>query len=236
VSEPRVPHLQVYPGTKPVRGIALVLHGGQSKGTRTVPPWSLAYLRMRPFVGQLRRTGGSEGLAVAALRHLVRGWNGDLRSPVPDARWALEQLRERFGDVPVALIGHSMGGRTALAVADAPTVSTVVALAPWIEPGDLLEPVRGRNLLILHGTRDHTTDAARSAQFAQSAREIARQASFVSVQGDGQGMLRRARLWQQIAAGYTAKMLLDRSPDETIEASAANVVTAAAAGASTISI
>ena len=78
----------------------------------------------------------ADGLAVVSLRHCMRGWNGDLRSPVADARWALDQFRERFGDVDVALVGHSMGGRTALAVADDPSVRSVVALAPWIEPGD----------------------------------------------------------------------------------------------------
>ncbi len=230
------PTLRVDAGSGAVRGIALVLHGGQSKSNRSVPPWSLAYLRMRPFAWALRRMGDGDGLAVASLRHRVRGWNGELRSPVADARWALEQLAQRFGDVSVALIGHSMGGRTALAVADSPSVSTVIALAPWIEPGDQVAPVAGRNLLILHGAHDRITSSTASVRFAEAARDVARRATYVSVEGDGHAMLRRSRLWHQVAAGYTMQMLFDRSPAGSVEPAAANVITAAARGASTITI
>jgi pimeloyl-ACP methyl ester carboxylesterase len=236
VTAPATPHLRVHTSRGDVRAIALVLHGGMSRSTRSVPPWSLAYLRMRPFVTALRRAGGDDGLAVASLRYLVRGWNGDLRSPVPDTQWALEQLRRRFGDVPVALIGHSMGGRAALAAADGPTVSTVVGLAPWIEAGDPVTPVTGRNLLILHGTRDRTTSPRASAQFAQAARSIARQVTYVTVEGDGHPMLRRPRVWHQLAAGYTTQMMMDRSPEGSIEPAIANVLLAATSGASTVTI
>ena len=37
--------------------------------------------------------------------------------------------------MPVVLLGHSMGGRTAVAVADDPSVVGVVALAPWLPAG-----------------------------------------------------------------------------------------------------
>ena len=40
-------------------------------------------------------------------------------SPVPDTLWALDQLAARFPDVPVALVGHSMGGRAAMYAAGA---------------------------------------------------------------------------------------------------------------------
>ncbi len=236
MSAPVTPHLRVYPGRGEVRGVALVLHGGMSRSTRTVPPWSLAYLRMRPFVTALRRAGGSHGLAVASLRYRVRGWNGDLRSPVPDTRWALEQLQQRFGDVPVALVGHSMGGRTALATADQATVSTVVALAPWIEGGDPVAPIGGRNLLIMHGTRDRTTSPAASAQFAQRARPLARQATYVTVEGDGHPMLRRPHVWHRLAAGYTVQMMMDPSPQGSDEPAIANVLLAATSGAPTVTI
>ncbi|MGR4852480.1 alpha/beta fold hydrolase [Streptomyces sp. LARHCF252] len=56
-----------------------------------------------------------------------RGGSGHAR----DARRALGELARRAGDVPVVLVGHSMGGRAALRAADAPQVRAVPALAPW---------------------------------------------------------------------------------------------------------
>jgi alpha-beta hydrolase superfamily lysophospholipase len=223
-------HLRVRTRSGSVRGIALVLHGGRDNGTRRVSPLSPAYLRMHPFANALYRAGAAHGLAIAQLRYVVQGWNGPLRSPVADARWALDQLRLRFGDAPVGLVGHSMGGRTALAVADDASVTTVVGLAPWIEPGDPLEPITGRNLLIAHGSNDHTTSPATSAAFAESARAIARQVTYVAVAGEGHPLLRRPRFWHQLAARYTVEMVLGRSPDGSVDPDTANIVRAAVAG------
>ncbi len=85
-----------------------------------------------------------DGLAVAQVRYRVRGWNGAERSPVADTSWALDELATRFPDVPVALVGHSMGGRAAIYAAGARRVRAVVGLAPWIEPGDPVAPLTGR--------------------------------------------------------------------------------------------
>ena len=107
------PKLLVADASGPVRGIAVVLHGGRSRSHLPVRATNLAVLRMRPFVSSLRRHSRS-GLVVAQVRYRVRGWNGAERSPVPDTLWALDQLAARFPDVPVALVGHSMGGRAAM--------------------------------------------------------------------------------------------------------------------------
>jgi alpha-beta hydrolase superfamily lysophospholipase len=224
------PHLHLRIGSEPVRGVALVLHGGRDTGTRRVSSLSPAYLRMHPFATALYRAGGAQGLAVAQLRYVVQGWNGAVRSPVADARWALDQLRLRFGDVDVGLVGHSMGGRTALAVADDASVTTVVGLAPWIEPGDPIEPITGRNLLIAHGSKDHTTDPARSAAFADCARALAKQVTYVLVEGEGHPLLRRPRFWHELAAGYTVELVLGRSPDGSVDPELANIIRAAVAG------
>src|SRR6201999_3081874 len=114
-----------------VTAVALVLHGGRSNSTEPVPRTASAALRMIPFARSLSRAGASDGLAVARLRYRQRGWNGSAQPPVQDASWALARLRERFPDRPIALIGHSMGGRTAMYVADDPAVRCVVGLAPW---------------------------------------------------------------------------------------------------------
>jgi dienelactone hydrolase len=195
-----------------------------------VPPWSLAALRMVPFARALWREGHRDGLAVARLRFGVRGWNGADRSPVADARWALEQLRARFPNVPIGLVGHSMGGRTALAVAHEVGVLSVVGLAPWLEPGDRPEPLRDRRLLIAHGTLDRTTSPGASARFADQARHFAIQVTYVSVTGDGHPMLRRAGVWHALAAGFTAGALLDRASKQSNEPEITNVVIEALAG------
>jgi alpha-beta hydrolase superfamily lysophospholipase len=235
VSSP-VPVLRISAGPGPVTAAALVLHGGRAKSMSSVPPWSVAYLRMRPFAAALHRAGGAHGLAVISLRHLVRGWNGDLRSPVADARWALDEIRARFGDVAVGLVGHSMGGRTALAVADDRSVRSIVALAPWIEPGDSIAPVTGRDLLIVHGTADRMTDPNRSAAFAEAARGRAARVTYVAVSGEKHAMLHRARLWHGLAAAYTVDDLLHRPPDGTVGGQITNIVQEAMAGTPVINV
>ncbi len=185
-----------------VTGIAVLLHGGRERSTAPVRGNQLAVLRMLPIARALTVAGRRHGLAVARVRNGVRGWNGEQRAPVADARAALDRLAERFPDVPVTVIGHSMGGRTALYVAGHQQVRAVVALAPWIEPGDPVDALRGRRVLILHGPGDRITSADASAAYARSAAAVAQSVSFVRVTGDGHAMLRRAGVWHRMTTGY----------------------------------
>ncbi|GAA3857310.1 alpha/beta hydrolase [Saccharothrix violaceirubra] len=189
------PAVDVLPPTGPVRAVVLVLHGGRVRGYGGVPRYRLAYLRMGPFA---RAAHGLGGVAVWRLRYRYRGWNEPHRHPVADARWALARIAREHPGVPVVLVGHSMGGRTALYVATEPNVVAVCALAPWLEPGD---PVRlgGRTVLIAHGDRDRTTDPAASHAYA-----LRTGAGFVRVVGDGHAMLRRAALWTRLVRDFTA--------------------------------
>ncbi len=137
------PKLSVDDPPGPATAVVLVLHGGRSKSHMAVHATNLALLRMRPFASSLRRAGRSDGLVVARLRYAVRGWNGAEQSPVADANWALHELQTRYPGLPIALVGHSMGGRTALYVAGHANVCAVVGLAPWIEAGDPINPWPG---------------------------------------------------------------------------------------------
>jgi predicted alpha/beta-hydrolase family hydrolase len=207
------PDLAVDTPRGPVRGIALVLHGGRSASLEPTRARQLSVLRMIPFATALKRAGAKDGLAVARLRFAVRGWNGGQRSPVADARWALGQLAERFPDTPVVLVGHSMGGRTAFYVTGYPTVAGTVALAPWVERGDPVEQLAGRRLLIAHGTRDRMTSAAGSAAYARLARTAGAEVTYVGVEADSHAMLRRASVWHRLTAGWTVGVLFGSAPD-----------------------
>jgi len=56
------------------------------------------------------RAAGDSGTAVALLRNRYRGWNEPHADPVADARWALEEIERRCGEIPIVLVGHSMAG------------------------------------------------------------------------------------------------------------------------------
>jgi dienelactone hydrolase len=208
----------------PPKAVVLLLHGGQARNRRPTRPWNGAVLRMIPFERALARY---DGLVIARLRYRVRGWNDREQSPVVDARWALGELRARFPEQPMALIGHSMGGRTALTIADEPRVRAVVALAPWIEPRDRVEPLTGRRLLIVHGEHDRITDPGASAGFARRARAVA-DVSYVEMSGTEHAMLRRAAVWHELAATFTAATVLDEPPTGMTDVS--NVVARVLAG------
>ena len=214
----------------PVRGVALVLHGGRETSTDPVRARQLAVLRMSPFARSLAAGGRRHGLAVARLRHRVRGWNGKLRSPVADARAALDELARRYGQVPVALVGHSMGGRTAIHVADDSAVRAVVALAPWIESGDPVATMTGRRLLVMHGDHDRVTDPRSSRSYVDAAAEVAVSACWLRVRGERHAMLRRPALWHDVSTGFVLGALFDAPYGGTVRKRSAKLVTQAPAG------
>ena len=190
--------LRLPPGD--IGAVAVVLHGGKGRSHRAPQPWQAAVVRMAPIARAISRAGAPHGVAVATVLHRYRGWNGPEMSPVADARCALDIVRERCGDVPVVLVGHSMGGRTALHCADDPNVIGVVALAPWIEPGEPIAQLAGRQLVVLHGDRDRWTDPRASRVYVEQAATFTR-AARIEMVGEGHSMLRRASLWHALAAG-----------------------------------
>jgi pimeloyl-ACP methyl ester carboxylesterase len=209
-SEPRVDAVDPPPGT-PVAAVALVLHGGRERSTEAVRPGQLAVRRMRPFARRLASEGSPEGLAVWSLQYQVRGWNGDLRSPVGDAVAALGRIRDRHGDVPVVLVGHSMGGRTAIAVAGAPSVVAVAALAPWLPEGEPHEQVAGRSVLVVHGALDTTTSPRGSLAWARRAATVTERIWRVELRWERHAMLLRAPTWHALTTEF-ALWALDQAP------------------------
>lgn len=214
-----VPTLTVRPAIGPTRAVVLVLHGGKANSSVPTRPSQLSVLRMLPLASALQRAGAESGVAVWLLRNRVRGWNGRDLSPVADARWALDQIRDEHGDLPVSLVGHSMGGRAALRVAGDPSVRGVVALAPWLPPDEPVEPVTGRRVVILHGTRDRWTDPDGSLEYARRAESVAAELRIVLIRGVGHPMLRRVSLWHALTSLFALEAVTDR----TVAAAASNV-------------
>lgn len=185
-----------------VRGVALVLHGGKANSFDPVQPQHFSPLRMRPFAARLASEGTANGLAVWTLRNRVRGWNGADQSALKDARWALGRIAAEHPTVPVYLLGHSMGGRTALLAANHPQVRAVAALAPWLEPSSPVEPVRGRDVLIMHGDTDSWTSPTASLSYARRAQGVARDVRYVRMLGAGHFMFRTMPVWHGLSTSF----------------------------------
>jgi predicted esterase len=173
------PHRNDTP-VSPSAGV-LALHGGASRRDSVmVSPTQLSVLRMVPIARRVARVGRGQ-LAVFRLLNATRGWDTH-HTPVADARWALQFIGEQLGDLPVGLIGHSLGGRAALLAAGEPSVRSVVALAPWVYPTDNPGSLAGRRILVVHGSADRVASPQRS--FAVS-RRLARSAAVGYIQIDG---------------------------------------------------
>lgn len=170
-------------------------------------PRQLTAVRMRPFAAALHRAGRGSGLAVWSLQYRFRGWNGPAMSPVADAQWALDEVRRRHGELPVVLVGHSMGGRTAIRVAGDPLVRGIVALAPWVENGDPVEQLAGRSLLVVHGARDTVTSPNASRHLAEAAAALTAPVARVRVRGDLHPMLLRWPVWHRLSTGWVLATL-----------------------------
>ena len=209
------PYVQLPERATPPRVAVLVLHGGKAKSRGPVEPEQLAVRRMQPFARDLAALG--DDLAVAQLRYRVRGWNDTGDDALADVAFALDTLDARYGGVPTVLVGHSMGGRAALRSAGHPTVRGVIALAPWLPGTEPVEQLAGRDLVVLHGTRDRTTSPRASARFVTRAAPLARRAVCLHVPWSGHGMLSRASTWHRLTAAFTAAIADDAPFDRPLE-------------------
>jgi alpha-beta hydrolase superfamily lysophospholipase len=193
------------------RAAVVVLHGGAARRDRPmVSPAQLSVLRMVPIAGRIAKAGRGE-LAVFRLLNSARGWD-TRHTPVDDARWALEQIAERYGDLPTGLVGHSLGGRAALLAAPSPGVRSVVALNPWLDPSDQAD-LRDRDVLVVHGTDDRIASPARAEHVARALSTTAERFGLLRVEGGKHAMLRRSGVFTQAATDFVAATLLGRAVD-----------------------
>ena len=231
-STERHPGVEVSPASGTTRAVVLVLHGGKADSLEASEPKHLSSRRLNPFVRAVHRQGRGHGVAVWKVRYRVRGWNGALRSPVQDAAWALEEVRRQHGDVPVVLLGHSMGGRAAAHVLGDPSVVGMVALCPWL-PHEPVAGARGKQVAIAHAVTDRWTSPRETRRWADQAAPLARSLVYVRVRGTGHFMLRRAGLWTDLAVGFSLTFL---GVDPSVGRAATNVLRQAATGATALSV
>jgi len=193
------------------RAVLLMLHGGKDSSPVPVDGRSASWRRSAAMQRSISPRAHEEGVSTWLLRYRHRGWNGG-SGPVADARWALEQVRREVGEVPVVLLGHSMGARTSVHVADDPSVTGVVGLAPWFPPGERVSALEGRHLLAAHGRHDHITSFRATAQFVARAREVASSAELLDMGPVGHYMLRRVGRWNDVAITSALRLLGAQRP------------------------
>lgn len=181
--------------------MALLLPGGFIT-SRLRPLW-FADLGLAPARRVLRKHAG-DGLAVRLLRYRYWGWNGDAADTAVDARWALDELAARFPGTPVVLVGNSLGGRAAVAVADHPAVAGVACLAPWLPAEQDVDTLAGRPVLIIHGSADRSEAPADwSREFAVRARGAGVSVARFEVPGAGHLLMRRVSDWAALTTTFT---------------------------------
>lgn len=187
------PSVAVLPAAD-TRAVVLVLHGGMENSTEPSERTHTASLRMKPIARAVRR----EGVAVWRVRYRVRGWNAPECSPVQDARWALDEVRRRHGSVPVVLLGHSMGGRTAVHVLGDRSVVGMVGLCPWL-PSEPVDGALGKRIVVAHAVDDQTTSPAESLAWTMAAAPLATASRYIAVRGSNHAMVRRFAMWHRLA-------------------------------------
>jgi len=185
--------------------VVLVLHGGASRPGRSgVRLAQLSVLRMVPVARRIARAGHGR-IGVLRLLNTHRGWDTS-HTPVDDVVWALRQVRERYGEVPIGLVGHSLGGRAALLAGGHDGVRAVVALNPWVYPTDHAD-LSGRAVLVVHGTADRVADPRRARVVADAIAETT-DVTFLPVEGGRHAMLGHGATFERAAADFVLSSLL----------------------------
>lgn len=229
------PGAVVLPAEGTTRAVVLVLHGGKATSFEPSEPKHLSSVRLKPLAAAVHRQGAPHGVAVWRLRYRVRGWNAPEHSPVLDAQWALDEIRLQHGDIPVILLGHSMGGRAAVHVLADASVTAMVALCPWL-PDEPFAGAAHKRIVIAHAAGDRWTSPAESLQWAERARPYAASVTYIRVRRTGHFMLRRWVLWRDLAVAFSLQSVQHLELDPSVGGVVTNVLSEVAHGATTLTV
>ncbi|MFJ8883223.1 alpha/beta hydrolase family protein [Streptomyces sp. NPDC102402] len=196
-----------------VSGVVLLLPDGETDSRRR--PSAISYAAQLPFARTLARAGRDDGLAVHVVRYRTRGWNAGA-DPAADAHWAADEVVRRYGDVPVCLVGHGMGGRAALRGAGHDAVNSVLSMAPWLPEATEPEPepvkhLAGRRVMIVHGTNDARTNPELSYRLAERAKKANRDTCRFEVHSDGHALRQHRSEVVALASDFVGGSLFARS-------------------------
>ncbi|WP_338672400.1 alpha/beta hydrolase [Streptomyces sp. SCSIO 30461] len=198
-----------------VSGVVLVLPDGEPESARG--PSAVSRAAALPLARTLARAGGRDGLVAHVVRYRGRGWNGTEAQLARDAVWAADEAVRRYGDIPVCLAGHGMGGRAALRAAGHSAVNSVLALAPWLPQDDVTapsEPVKqltGRQVLIVHGTNDARIDPELTYRLAERAKKTNRDTCRFEVHSDGHALRQYRAEVRALATDFVLGALFSRA-------------------------
>lgn len=210
ITEAVTPQLTRFDPAAPPRAAILMLHGGKARSTDPVTGRSLSWRRSLVMQQAIARSALDQGISVWLLRYAVAGWNAESPggpTPPPDARNALAHLKSELGAVPVVLLGHSMGARTAVAVADDPQVTGVVALAPWFPPDEPVRALAGKHLVAAHGRRDRITSYAHTEAYVERASQVTASARMIDMGGRGHYLINGSYIWNDVAITHSVALL-----------------------------
>ncbi|WP_290852411.1 alpha/beta hydrolase [Gordonia sp. (in: high G+C Gram-positive bacteria)] len=184
----------------------LVLPGGTDFSYRQFSPTQGSALRMYPFTASIQARFGTR-VRVRQAQYRVYGWNGGQASPMPHARAALDALAADHPGVPIAVIGHSMGGRIAAQLGADERVTDVLALAPWWQFADWRQIREGVRVRAIHGDADTVTRAPRTEKGIAELVARGFDADYLAVTGGGHAMLDNLGVWQGGALRFVGEAL-----------------------------
>lgn len=125
--------------------VVLCVNGGTGREVPGTWSASLAYL-VRTIAPTLPELGFAE------VRYRVRSWKR-LEMCIADGAAAIDAL-VATGAREIVLVGFSMGGAVATAIAGGPHVHRVIGLAPWLPERLPMTGMQGKRFDVFHGSLD----------------------------------------------------------------------------------